>query len=48
MGEDLSNSSVAAHNRFRALYTKEKLQQLCNSWDEKTQSLNMEKDTQKL
>ncbi|KAK7108155.1 hypothetical protein V1264_015944 [Littorina saxatilis] len=43
-----TDENVTAHNRARAEFTREKLQQLRNSWHEKTQSLNMEKDTTKL
>ena len=43
-----TDENVTAHNQALAKFTKEKLQQLRESWHEKTQSLNMEKDTYKL
>uniref|UniRef100_A0A0B7BQ42 Endonuclease/exonuclease/phosphatase domain-containing protein n=2 Tax=Arion vulgaris TaxID=1028688 RepID=A0A0B7BQ42_9EUPU len=43
-----TDQNVMQHNRARALYVRERNQQCRKSWKEKTASLNMEKDTQKL
>ena len=48
MENNPTNENVTAHNKARADYNKAKLEQLCISWHEKTQSLNMEKDNLKL
>ena len=43
-----TDTNVSAHNKAKAELTKEKLQVQRNSWQEKTQSLNLEKVTNKL
>ncbi|KAK7096645.1 hypothetical protein V1264_003726 [Littorina saxatilis] len=48
MEENPTDELVTAHNKAKAEFTKVKLQQLRNSWHEKTQSLSMDKDTFKL
>ena len=48
MEQDPTDENVTAHNKAKAEFTREKLKQQRASWHEKTQSLNMEKDTQKL
>jgi hypothetical protein len=48
MEKNPTDELVTAHNKAKAEFTKVKLQQLRNSWHEKTQSLSMDKDTFKL
>ena len=48
MEKSPTDQNTAAHNRAKAVFNREKLQQLRKSWHEKTESLNMEKDTTKL
>jgi hypothetical protein len=43
-----TDENVEAHNKAKALFTKEKLQNTRKSWHEKTASLNMDKDMQGL
>nr|KAG5705581.1 hypothetical protein BaRGS_034779 [Batillaria attramentaria] len=43
-----TDENVEAHNRARALFTKEKLQATRRSWHDKTASLNMDTDMQGL
>ena len=40
--------NIAAYNKAKAEFTRQKLQQTLAAWHEKTSSLNMEKDTGKL
>ena len=50
--EDLENErspeTIRAHNKARALFDEEKTKETRRAWHEKTESLNMEKDTGKL
>ena len=48
MEQNPTDTNVTAHKKEKAEFTKEKLQVQRNSWQEKTQSLNLEKDTNKL
>ena len=48
MERNPTDKSVAAHNKAKALFTREKLTETRNSWHEKTSSLDMEKDLQGL
>ena len=48
MKQNPTDTNVTAHNKAKAEFTKEKLQVQRNSCQEKTQSLNLEKDTNKL
>ena len=48
MEQNPTDTNVTAHNKAKAEFTKEKLQVQRNSWQEKTQSLSLEKDTNKL
>ena len=48
MEQNPTDTNVTAHNKAKAEFTKEKLQVQRNSWQEKTQSLNLEKETNKL
>ncbi|KAK7101444.1 hypothetical protein V1264_019826 [Littorina saxatilis] len=48
MEKDPTPKNVARHSQIRTDFDKEKQRQTQNSWREKTASLNMEKDTQKL
>ena len=43
-----TDENTAAYNKAKAEFTRQKLQQTCAAWHEKTSSLNMEKDTGKL
>ena len=42
-----TDENIAAYNKAKAEFTRQKLQQTCAAWHEKTSSLNMEKDTVK-
>ena len=42
------DNNIAAYNKAKADFTRQKLQQARDAWHEKTSSLNMEKDTVKL
>jgi uncharacterized protein YaaR (DUF327 family) len=46
--KDPTNENVTAYNKANAEYTKSKLQQLRTSWHEKTQALDINKDSFKL
>ena len=48
MEQDPSETNVAEHNRLKDLFEKEKTTQIQSSWQEKTASLNLEKDSQRL
>ena len=48
MERNPTDHSVMRHNHIKALFNKEKQVQMQNSWQEKTSSLNMEKDSKKL
>ena len=39
------DNNIAAYNKAKADFTRQKLQQTRDAWHEKTSSLNMEKDT---
>ena len=48
MERNPTDGNVADHNKAKAEFVREKLQQTRRSWHEKTSSLNMEKDSKKL
>ena len=48
MGSCPTDDNITAYNKAKAEFTRQKLQQILAAWHERTSSLNMEKDTDKL